>query len=361
MKLFAIHPGASTSTSDVYNGLVRALVRAEHKVIPFRLDTRIFQAGSWLKWCHKNAVKSGMDVDKPSQADVLYYACGDAVVRALHHECEWLVVVSGMYFPKFFFKIAKRAGLKIAMVMTESPYDDEAQLGIAALSDIVFTHERSSVPVLKHANPNTFYMAHAYDVDIHSLKSQVHEEVNSHDVLFVGTGFQERIDILNAIDWSGIDFGLYGSWTLVGGRSRLRKHIKANEIENELAASLYQKAKIGLNLYRTSKGFGRYTEKIKRAESANLRAYELAACGLFHISGWRPEVEEIFGDLVPTYEDPKQLEELIREYLDKPAERERIALQLPEAVKGHTWDERSGLLVERILAFDNQRARLRVS
>ena len=135
-------------------------------------------------------------------------------------------------------------------------------------------------------------------------------------MVFVGTGFQERIEVLKDVDWDDIDFGLYGIWSLLGARSKLRRYIRAKEIENDVTASLYRKAKIGLNIYRTSKGFGRYTNKIEHAESANLRAYELAACGLFHVSTYRKEVEEIFGDLVPTFESSAELEAIVRDYLE---------------------------------------------
>ena len=360
MKLFAIHPGASVSTADVYNGLVRALRRQEHEVIPFQLDTRIFQSGSWLHWCYKNTIKAGIKMEKPSPADVLYHACGDAVTRALHHECEWMVVVSAMYFPKFFLKIAKRAGIKIALVLTESPYDDEAQLELAPFADVIFTHERTSVPLFQSANPETYYMPHAYDPDIHRLRATNEDKIPAHDVVFVGTGFQERIDLLTAVDWTGTDFGLYGSWTLLGSRAKLRKYLRAREIENDVAASLYHRAKIGLNIHRTSKGFGRHTEKIETAESLNPRSYELAACGLFHFSDWRAELTEIFGDLVPTYRNHQELEELIAKYKDDPKARARIANELPAAVAGHTWDHRAEQLIRRI-SIVNQRSRLRAS
>lgn len=342
MKLFTIHPGASFSTADVYNGMVRGLERLGVEVLRYNLDGRIYQSGAWLNWCWKQAKKAGVKMDKPTTGDVLYHACGDVILKALHHECEWVVIFSGMYFPTYFVKALKRAGLKVAVILTESPYDDEKQAAFISHCDVAWTHERVSLETLRLANPNVFYLPHAYDAEIHKFMAVASDQpVSSHDVVFVGTGFRERIETLSAVDWNGIDIGIYGSWVLVGSRSKLRPFIRSTEIENAVAASLYRRANIGLNMYRESKGFGRFAPKIEKAESMNLRGYELAACGLFHISSYRAEVEEIFGDLVPTYDDARDLEDKIRAYLADPAERDRVARLLPEKVKGHTWDDRA--------------------
>jgi spore maturation protein CgeB len=169
--------------------------------------------------------------------------------------------------------------------------------------------------------------------------------VPSHDVVFVGTCFQERIELLSSVDWTGIDLGLYGSWDELGSRSKLRKYVRGEETNNLLTAALYRKAKVGLNLYRQSKGFGRNAPRIESAESLNPRAYELAACGAFHISDYRAEVIEVFGDLVPTFTDTESLEQQIRFWLRPDAYRGPIAKQLPGAVKGQDWHSRARRVV----------------
>lgn len=359
MKLFCIHPGASYSTADVYNGLVRALSKQGHEILRFNLDNRIYQSGAWLEWCWKQAKKAGLKKEKPNPGDVLYHACGDAILKALHHECEWIIVFSAMYFPKYIIKAMKRAGFKVGVVLTESPYDDVQQSEIVAVADIAWTHERTSVEYLRLANPNTHYLAHAFDEEIHDVFRAIDFDVPAHDVVFVGTGFQERIDLLSATDWGGINFGLYGSWTLLGARAKLRQRIKATEVDNKVTAALYKASKIGLNIYRTSKGFGRYAEKIERAESMSLRAYELAACGLFHFTDYRKEADEIFGGLVPVYRNATELRELIDIYLGNEDERKRISSLLPKAVEGHTWDVRARQLIEDIETLEEGRNKWR--
>jgi len=119
---------------------------------------------------------------------------------------------------------------------------------------------------------------------------------------------------------------------------------------NTKAAALYHKAKIGLNLHRTSVEYYRDTAHFSDAESMNPRCYELAAAGCFFISDWRAEVEDIFGDLVPTFKTAEEAEDLIYYYLEHGAEREEIAAQLPGLVRNETFDER----ITDLLAVLNQ-------
>jgi glycosyltransferase involved in cell wall biosynthesis len=274
LRMLIIHPGAATSTADVYDGLMPALRARGHELVPYQLDTRL-----------------------------------------------------------------KRAGRKVGILFTESPYNDDDQARFAALADVCWTNERASVPVLRRANPNTHYLPHAYDPSRHAATVQLsnEEELARHDVVFVGTLFSERQELLAAVDWSGIDLGLYGQFPYLGSRSRLREYVRGSIVPNEVTAALYRRAKIGLNLYRTSMGFGRDAPRTVGAESLNPRALELAAAGCFTISDHRPEVAEVFGDLVPTFRDPRELETLTRVWLADGPGRDRVRSALPGAVSGRDF------------------------
>jgi spore maturation protein CgeB len=352
MKIFAIQPGASTSTADVYNGLVCGLKDLGHEIVNYQLDTRIARAGHWLEFCWQEANKKNPEIPKPTTADILFQACGDSVVKAMWHKPDWVIVVSCMYYPKLFLKMLKQAGLKVALLLTESPYDDDEQYALAAVADICWTNERTSVENLTICNPHASYLPHAYDPVRHCVSNGNSDNVPSHDVVFVGTGFQERVDLLESVDWDGIDLGLYGTWELVNSRSKLNNYIRDEEISNSTAAALYRKAKIGLNLYRTSKGFGSHAPKITKAESMNPRAYELAACGCFHLSDKRAEVDEIFTGLVPTFSDGRELQSQIHGWLEDEQLRKEIAKKLPQCVVGHTWLERSRQMVTDLECVD---------
>ena len=46
--------------------------------------------------------------------------------------------------------------------------------------------------------------------------------IPEHDVVFVGSHFPERARVLSHVDWTDIDFALYGNWKTLGSRSNLR-------------------------------------------------------------------------------------------------------------------------------------------
>jgi spore maturation protein CgeB len=210
---------------------------------------------------------------------------------------------------------------------------------VAAGVDVAFTNERSCVPFLQNYNRWTYYLPHGYDPARHSPSLPAGEaDVHAHDVVFVGTGFAERVALLEAVDWSGIDLGLYGAWSLVAEDSPLRPYIQSGIVPNVEAARLYRAAKIGLNLYRRSYGYDLNAPQINTGESLNPRALELAANGVFTISDGRPEQAEVFGDVVPTFETAAELEWLVRHYLTHDADRTAKARQLPALVADRTFD-----------------------
>src|SRR5687767_3541507 len=255
-------------------------------------------------------------------ADILLHAAQDVLARALWNDIEWVVVVSGLYFHPDWVLLLRKAGLKVAVLLTESPYDDEEQGKFVQFANLAWTNERTSVGYLRQFNEHVYYLPHAYNPERHFVR-QPDAAVPSHDVLFIGTAFKERIEMLEQVDWAGIDLGLYGNWELLGPRHRLRQYLRGKIVHNATANAMYRNAAINLNLYRTSRGFGRDAARIEHAESLNPRALELAAGGCFTISDYRLEVAEKFGNLVPTITTARELEEVVRFYLSHPNERER--------------------------------------
>jgi hypothetical protein len=334
MKLLMVHPGASISTHDVYVNITAALRDRGHELYEYALDGRIERSGAWLHYCwHKGGKKPEM---KPTSSDILYHAGEELVARALRVMPEWVVVVSGMYLHPDILILLRRAKLRTAILFTESPYDDERQVRLLPHVQLAWTNERLS------AINGVHYLPHAFNREQHRPDAEhLYEDVPRHQVVFIGTCFDERIELLKSVDWTGIDLALYGNWgDNLGSRHRLRKYIKGDYVDNTYATSLYRNADIGLNLYRTSKGFGKDAPRIARAESLNPRAYELAATGCFTISDHRDEVTEIFGDLVPTFNGPVELRQLIVKWLADGDGRARVRAQLPDAVRNHTWHER---------------------
>ncbi|HYW86950.1 MAG TPA: glycosyltransferase [Chloroflexota bacterium] len=350
LRILLVGAGASFSTRDVEDGYLAALrARSDVQVHYYALEPRLGLARDWL---HKLWRARGKPPDqRPSWPDTIYRASVEAFEMALRYDVDWVFVISGMYFHPDVLELLHRARLRTCVLLTESPYEDAAQARLAALVDVVWTTERTSAQPL-----GAGYVRHAYDPLRHHPDALDFEKTPAHDVVFVGTGFQERIAELAAVDWTGIDLGLYGNWSLLGSRHPLRNYLRSGPVSNDVAVQLYRRARIGLNLYRTSQTYGRAGEHVAGAQSLNPRAYELAACGVFQVSDYRAESDETFGDSVPTF-TPGHLEDTLRAYLlDSPARR-YAARQAREKVAPHTFAARAAQLVADLDAYDDRSLR----
>jgi len=356
VRVLLLHPGASWSTADVSAGLRYGLVHHGVDVVDYRLDGRIARASMWLGGAWKAAKKTDPHFEKPSTADVFLQAAGDVVNMALDHQVDAVIVVSGMFLvPRVLVRL-RRAGIPTTVLFTESPYDPQ-ELAMAKLVDGCWTNERSAFSAFQAVNPRVGYLPHGWHPERHKAGPQAGDEaVQAHDVVFVGSAFQERIEWLSAIDWTGIDVGLYGQWAPLKGNHRLRRFVRGGVVSNEQTSALYRRAKVGLNLYRTSQGWGKLAPRITHAESLNPRAYELAACGAFHLSSERAEVGEVFGDLVPTFRHPTEASSLMRAWLADPAGRARVAAALPACVAEMSWTERAARVIGDLQSLLAQRS-----
>jgi spore maturation protein CgeB len=356
MRVLLVGPGASWSTADVADGLRFGLEKHGVQIVEYRLDTRIARSSSWMYYNWRRTKKDNPGVERPTTADVFHWAGRESVTTALWHEVDAIIVVSAMFLLPDIIKMMTRAHIPVFVLFTESPYDMEAELRVAAMVDGCWTNERSALPAFRAVNPNSGYLRHAWHPVRHVGPQETDAAVPAHDVVFVGSAFQERIDWLTAIDWSGIDLGLYGSWAPLGSTHRLRAFVRDGVIDNATTAALYRRAKLGLNLYRTSQGWGKDAPQITHAESLNPRAYELAACGAFHLSTDRAEVREVFGSAVPTFTDPQHASALIRAWLADDAGRIASAQQLPAMVAESSWVERSATVIGDIQSLLQSRA-----
>jgi spore maturation protein CgeB len=331
------------------------------EIIDYALDTRIGRSRSWLYYNWRQHKKKDPSIGKPNVADVFLQAGRDAFWVAwwikTFKGLDAIFIVSGMFVHPDVVMVMKASGLPVYVLFTESPYDQDKELAFAKLVDGCWTNERSSVESFRRVNPNAGYLPHGWHPMKHLAGPQPGDDLlPAHDVVFVGSAFAERVTWLKAIDWTGIDLGLYGSWESLGSRHPLRQFVRANQTDNATAAALYRRAKVGLNLYRTSMGWGKGAPSIQHAESLNPRAYELAACGAFHLSTYRQEVAEVFGDLVPTFTTPFEAESLMRSWLADPEGRARVAAQLPACVAEASWRVRATTVIGDLQTLLQRRA-----
>lgn len=345
LRILLCHPGAFFATADIFWGLLHGLKYHDVDVVPYRLDERFQDAQGMLHHRWRRVKKTDPTALPPNPADLSYHASIGALEMALRRRVDVVLVVSAMLFHPDVLIMMKEAGLRVVVLFTESPYDHEAEMKVAKIVDGGWTNERCVVSEFRKVNPRFGYLPHAWNPLVHRTDLPIDSSVPAHDVVFVGTAFRERVRWFNSIDWTGIDLGLYGSWHKARLNTQVQQCLRGGPMDNERAVLLYRRAKIGLNLYRTSQGWGQNAPTIAHAESINPRAYELAACGTFFLSDHRLESAEVFGETVPMFRSPIEAAALIRRWLADEAGRARLAAALPARVAEASWINRAATVL----------------
>lgn len=385
MRIALVMPGHDYSTQDVYNGLAYGLRALGHAVIEYDTGIRCDMANLALHELWRQGRRS----DKPSLASTLYEGGRALYADLVEQAADAVVIVCSLMWHPQHTRNLKKAGVTVGIVHTEAPYMDALLAENLAEANVVWVNERTSVERLKDywswrdSRPRIHYLPHGYHPERHNTRPWPEaDEQPAHDVVFVGTGFKERIALLEAIDWTGINLGLYGHWGLLRAPRGLRISPKRPEfpdrvrlailrrlaasgapgvsplwqfyregvIPNTRAALLYRRAAINLNLFRGSEKFRADSVQIPGGESANIRCYELAAMGAFFLTDNRPELADLFGGAVPTFDTPEQAAQLIRHYLGRPDEREQVVREVLQSIEPHSYVTRAAQVVAELRA-----------
>lgn len=330
-----VHPGAAWSTHDVWAGLVDAWRRIG-ACADYRLDARLGLAHDFLAWQYERRLAEDPAAVRPTEAQVVTEAWRGLLDRLVLAGCDSLLIVTGAFTHVPLIEAARRIGVKVYLVCTESPYQLDIERTLARHVDGCWTTERTAVEALRAACPSTAYLPHAYRRGTHDVGAQPYDaQVPAHDVVFVGTYFRERLALLEGVDWTGIDLGLYGHTDQIPTDSPLRTCVRGELVDNAVSAALYRRAAVGLNLYR------RTPDGCAHADSLNPRAYELAAAGCCVVSEARAEIVERFGpSVVAEVRTSAELAAAVRMLLASPETRQARGRAAQTAVASATWDAR---------------------
>jgi GT2 family glycosyltransferase/spore maturation protein CgeB len=154
------------------------------------------------------------------------------------------------------------------------------------------------------------------------------------DVLFLGNS---RGMTRPAVEWAiaeGLPLTVYGG----GWKGRIPvQFLRADHFPNENLAALYASSKVVLNDHwpdMREKGF------------ISNRIFDALASGVVVVSDRVAGLEEVFGDLVPTYGDSEELAEAVRGLLDDDERRRSISYRASAVVaEKHTFAHRAGELM----------------
>ena len=251
-----------------------------------------------------------------------------------------LLVVSGFFTDINLLDHARRLGTKVVLLCTESPYEDDRQLDLAAHVDLCVLNDPTNLARFQAITAAT-YLPHAYRPSLHHPGPARDEYVC--DLGFVGTGYPSRIKFFEAMDLAGLDVKLGGNWMRLGAEiggaleadSPLRKYL-AHDLDecmdNQDAADLYRSSRASINLYRREAAH----PELEAGWAMGPREVELAACQTFFVRDQREEGDEVLR-MLPVFADPGDAADKVRFYLGRPNLRANLARQAREAIAERTF------------------------
>jgi hypothetical protein len=338
MRVLMVHPGPHYSVADVYNGWVRGLGQAGVGVADFNLDNRLdFYSAAHV------SLENG-DMPKAFDAQTaMHMAINGIYSSAFLWWPDVVIMVMGTFVSPTVVERLRDRGMHMVLLCTESPYEDERHLKQAEAFDTVIVNDPVNLDAFRLVNPNTHYIGHAFDPLTHYPGNQSRSGVG-----FCGTGFPSRIELLEQVDWSGLDLRLGGNWQYLPEDSDLNKYLLDDPqacMENTDTADLYRSSVAGFNCYRQEHHDGAHAHA--DGVACGPREIEMAACGLPFVRDSRPESDDLF-PFLPTYDTAEDLESRLRWLVSDPSRAAELGRRARVAVARRTFAHNAAQLLRII-------------
>jgi len=337
VRAVVVWPGPAFSVADVARGWSKGLRDCGVDVVDFQTgDTMTF---------YERALQ-GMGL-APDDHEELGREVANLAAGRLRQLCyDWwpdlVVIVSAFFVPPDTYGILRSRGHKVAVLLTESPYEDDNQVPIAAHADVVCVNDPTNLGDYRAVNLHTHYLPHAYDPDLHHPGPAVPGYES--DFCFVGTGYPERINFLESVDFRGADVSLAGNWSDLTPSSPLLPmlaHDQGTCCPNDEAVRMYRSTKASANIYRRSA----QRDELSEGWAMGPREVELAASGTFFLTQARGENLHVL-PTVPKFSDPGEFGDQLAWWLAHPDQRADVTAKAREAVADRTFAANAARLLE---------------
>lgn len=335
MRILQVEPGPDFSVQDVHDGWRSGFVENGVTVRSLNLNDRLdFYSQVALQ-------RDGEWVQALSTDAAVWMAAKGLVAAAFEFLPDVVVITSCFFVPVSVLDLLRSRGIKVVLLLTESPYEDGVQVARAEHADVCVVNDPTNLGQFKAVCPDSYYQGHSYNPARH-WKRPAKPELKS-DVAFVGTAFPSRIEFLEQVNWDGLDVVLGGNWNRLSDHSPLRPfvaHQFDNCLDNEEAVEAYSATKASFNLYRVESE----DDAVLDGWACGPREIELAATRTFFARQSRPESDALF-PMLPTFETPAELEQILRWAVAHDDEREKAADAARAAIVDRTFKNAAGRLL----------------
>jgi spore maturation protein CgeB len=337
VRILVAHPGSDFSVSDVHEGYVKALKTLGHDVAVYNLNDRlVFFA---------NCLYQGKPL--PHEQVVEHAALG------IHSKLyEWwpdlVIVISGFYVMPITWNILKHRPHKTAVIFTECPYEDDRHMNLVeqAEPDVVILNDPKHIKTFRDAHPRVEYLPHCYDPDIHYPGTGPKDL----DFTFVGTGYPSRIELLEKVDWTGLNATLAGHWGSITPDHALFPLLRDDPkdcIFNADAADLYRRSKMSANMYRGKSPIEANAPELQEGWAVGPREIELAACRTAFLRESRGEGDELF-PMLPIFEGPDDFAEKLDWFLVHDDARDKAAAEAQARIADRKFSNNAKRLLQLV-------------
>jgi spore maturation protein CgeB len=323
------HPGPHFSVHDVYEGWVEGLRDAGEQVFTFNLGDRLSAHDASM------VEETAISENNGHKAFRKQYTREQAIQLAAHSILEtamlcWpqvILLVSAFFTPPYLLDVLRGRGMKVVLVHTECPYQDDEQLERAAHADVNLLNDPVSLPRYQALGVPAAYVPHAWRPSVHYPAPPGTRPV--HDLAFVGTGFPSRVRFFSEMNLKGLKVKVAGPW-----QDPLEWADFDHEdcVDNAETAAIYRASRCGINFYRREGE----TAWDGRGVACGPREVEMAAAGLFFLRDPRPESDELF-PMLPSFTGPGDASEKLRWWLARDGRRSEAARQARAAVQDRTF------------------------
>jgi len=293
------------------------------------------------------------------QQEVAELRVAPASEMKLHAETfrpDAVLVMNGLHvFPEDHLEqidAIRAMGIPALIWFVDDPYVTDVTVKVAPRYDIVFTHERSCLPLYHaHGCAKVYHLPLASHADWFR-PMHVAPEYRS-DICFIGMAFWNRVELFDEIaPYLEDKKVLIGGklWDRMNNYPKLSRFVKDGWIEVPETVKYYNGAKIVINLHRTTEAGKDNLNGIGwHAESINPRTFEMAGCGVLQLTDLRQELPEHYeiGSEIGVFQDGQDLIRQLEHYLTHDEERQWVAAKgYRRTRKDHTFNDR----IRRLLA-----------